>query len=274
MNSEQTEEAILNDIPRITSRKIDLNKKEIFLYNIIDEFKEIDYSITNKMFTYPQSFLKYSTTTYISPAYHLNQYLDNILEYNKIIINEKGKFQDVYNAKFNIDVNSIFILIKSLLDRLVTLLSFYYKKIQIKSTFGRIKDTGIASGLMNKVLELKGNDPIMEFVYNQYHDWIKWAVEPRNMIIHRHDLRSNFIYPVDGIEIPEHYIINIFEEITIESFDNKYNHIARFVEELYFMVDSIVRTLSKKEYNFSSIHFKDKEFFRGMKLKKKMRHYK
>jgi hypothetical protein len=259
------ERTILIDIPRVSKLKINLKDKEKFFFDSVDKLKELDFNVIEKMYVSPQYFLMYSKSTYIAPAYYLNQYLDNIIEYNKLLINDHKMFEELYKSKFNIDVNSIFISIKILLDRLVTILSFYYKGIEIKGTFGRIKENGKATALMSIVLQLKETDSIMNFIYEQYNEWIKYAVEPRDMIIHHHDLGTNFIYPADGVILPEHYIINLFEELTSEAYDNKYkyNFLAGFVENLYYMIDSIILSLPELEYNFSRIHFKDKSYFKN-----------
>ncbi|MEV9639809.1 hypothetical protein ABZ756_03830 [Mammaliicoccus sciuri] len=68
--------------------------------------------------------------------------------------------------QLNVYVQALFTSIKTALDRIIPLLTFYYSGVSLESTFGRIKENGKTKGLMSVVIQLKDNDDIMEFIYD------------------------------------------------------------------------------------------------------------
>lgn len=165
-----------------------------------------------------------------------------------------------------VHVQNILISIKCLLDRLVSILSFYFNGISLDSTFGRIKKNGKASGLMSIVLTLKETNKYMEFIYDEYFEWIKDIVEPRDIIIHYNDMHISSHTTADGREFFIHNHIRIFEDQEIDS-DNQnlgpedghyYKSLMKNVQRLYRFYDITFKVLESMEIKYKKSHFVNK----------------
>lgn len=264
----KNKELIVEQIPQFTRNKLDLSSKLSILENYakhIDDKEEKmgvkieDLNLSDHLF--------HSKSSFIAPAYHLNEYLNLVEEYN---INYMGKGfteeLEIIKIKFNVKVHDIFISIKSLLDRLVAIFTYYYPGITKSTTFGRIKDLK-SSGLMSKVQELKDKDPLMMFIYEEYNFWIKSAVAPRDIVTHYNDLGFQIKQTMDGRIIPTHIEKKLFEkhnkptikvsftsEITDEMLDDiiptdmNYKDLIRFVNNLYDFFEKVFAYLICKDF--------------------------
>ena len=95
--------------------------------------------------------------TYLAPAYHYNNYVDKLLfdtvwddeKYNMIEENLISGF--LRRNAYQIEIQALLLSIKSALDRMVSILSYYYKGFGPYTTFGRVNDSGKSSGFMKTI---------------------------------------------------------------------------------------------------------------------------
>ena len=196
----------------------------------------------------------------VAPAYNLNQYLTKLNEIT--VYFNLGGFNDAQltQTELNIYMNQIFISIKTLLDRCVSLFTFYFKGISTTSTFGHVKDNGKSSGLMSKVLEMKGESPIHEYVYENYKSWIKQTIRPRDLVIHYNDLSTDYQYPADNRIIPIHLNNRVFNNETTNDSkedyrDYTYKSFYQIIHELYEFYLTLVYSLSDLSYKITLSHY-------------------
>jgi len=147
--------------------------------------------------------------SFIAPAWHYNSYIDHLLrdlfwqDFKSRIPPEDRPSNIMRRLSFQVPAQSVLLAVKSGLDRLVLLLSYYYRGFSPNTTFGRIKNDGRASGLMAYALTNAATDPIFRFLVDDYHRWIKFAVEPRDVITHHNDMMAEFVFDAEtGIELP------------------------------------------------------------------------
>ncbi|MCT8975008.1 hypothetical protein N4T77_00195 [Clostridium sp. CX1] len=262
---ENQQKGMFLDIPIFRNCTFDLER----LQKEIDSFEEYlfvkeDHQTSLKSNLH--GYISYSKATYLAPAYNYNKYIEHLIEYNINIMNKKySKNLECYEQLFTIEIQNIFISIKCLLDRLVTILSFYYKGISITSTFGRISENNKANGLMSEVLKRKENDELMGFIYSEYNSWIKEIVEPRDIIMHYNDMYCNVHYTADGREFFMHSNIRIFDENRNDSWDlpspdegHYYKSLMKSVQNVYEFFDTTFEVLKKKNIIYQRYHFKEK----------------
>ncbi|MFD2446607.1 hypothetical protein ACFSO7_21950 [Bacillus sp. CGMCC 1.16607] len=138
--------------------------------------------------------------TYIGVAYHYNKYIDDLYfdiswdEIKYTISESEYVSTAVREAKFITNLQSVLTTIKTGLDRLVAIFSYYYNGFSSDTTFGHIKESGSFKGFMNTVDRLKKEDELMSYIYDQYIEWISFAVKPRNIIMHYNDLTTSWHY--------------------------------------------------------------------------------
>lgn len=241
-------------IKEILSYKINLDQRLDLLLNYRQRFfLKNDSSNLTSLLDHPYSdlctLIDEMSTSYVAPAYHYNSYIDNLIKDltwgdNKYSIDESLWESNVLRrVKYQSDIQSVFLSIKTCLDRLVSIFSYYVKGISTSTTFGRYKVSGKASGLMSKVNELKNTDDLMAYIEKSYHEWIKFAVSPRDTISHYNDLsRGYFFDSSTGFEIPIHgsrkLMSNSADEdtftfISVKAFIDKwYEFFARVIGEL------------------------------------------
>jgi len=191
--------------------------------------------------------------SYLAPAYHYNYYIDALItdifwddiKYN--IPENEHLSNKLRVASYQINMQALFLSIKMALDRLVLLFSYYYKGFSTSTTFGRYNEKGKPTGFMSKVNELKDKDSIMEYIEEQYQEWIKIAVSPRDTISHYNDLAQGYIFDSKTMsEIPIHINERLFLNI-----DNNYSfnvfNLKTIVEYWYAFFDKIISELLKKD---------------------------
>ena len=214
-----------------------------------------------------RGFISNSNASYLAPAYNYNNYIEYIIQFNiRRKNNEHQLIPHCNDHLATIQVQNIFISIKCLLDRLVSILSFYFNGISVDTTFGRVKKNGKASGLMSTVLSLKETNKYMEFIHKEYYEWIKDIVEPRDIIIHYNDMDIQSHPTADGREFFMHRHIKIFEnqetELPIQTPDYEdghyYKSLMKSVQKLYRFYDITFEVLKNMDIKYKKSHFIEK----------------
>lgn len=157
----------------------------------------------------------------IAPFHHYNNYIDYYVkdflwDDIKYSLNEDSPRDSniLRRTKYQIEIQALLTSIKTGLDRFVSLFSYYYKGIPPHTTFGRYKEEkNKFDGFMSVVANNKDNDQLMNFIYENYFDWIKMAVAPRDMITHYNDLGLYYEFnsEIQG-NIPVHYNERLIKE--------------------------------------------------------------
>ena len=198
--------------------------------------------------------------TYLAPAYHLKNYSKIVNDpYASGLFNNDLRRHKTHSL-FKIEFQEILISIKSLLDRLVKLLSIKYKGIDINSTFGRfdkVKNKG--RGLMSYAYQFSDKDEYFKRLVYEYESWIIKAVLPRDKVVHYNDLpiiyRTTFNpdspFTNDDLTIV-HLNKNLTDGVDIENTEDvdeiayDIDNITEFVKKLYNLFDYTIETLMKK----------------------------
>ena len=206
--------------------------------------------------------------SYTAPAYHYNNYIEAIIrdmfwdDIKYEIPEEEREWGALRRAKYQMEVQAIFLSIKMALDRLVLVFSYYYRGVSTDTTFGRYRDNGRPRGLMSKVNELKDSDDLMTYIESAYHQWIKIAVSPRDMITHYNDLAIHFEWDSDlATIIPSHVNQRIIEKKNEgrtpnnksavdqqEKIGNTFSfvHLCHFVSSWYEFCERIISSLIER----------------------------
>lgn len=260
---------IVDDIPLYKNLKINLKHLRKQYLNIIDTISEYE--------KYPEGiicplsyYLDNSKSTFLSPAYLLNNYLDTLTEYTIKYLNRKTQLgeEEIFKEESTIIIQNLFISIKCLLDRLVPIISFYYKGLSLTSTFGRIKEDNKSSGLMGRVIQDKEKDDMFQYIYEEYNEWIKDIVAPRDVVIHYNDMELRTQPTADGRIIIFHIENKIFnddkgkEGLFDEPSEHYYKSIAKHVERLYTFYKTIFNFLKSKDIIYTKQHFENEELFK------------
>ena len=213
-------------------------------------------------------YLNNSHASYLAPAYNYNCYLNLLIENNiKRMNNDNMDSLENADYYYTIIIQNLLISIKSLLDRTVPIFSFYYNGFSLETTFGHFNfETSKATGSMQTVIQKKQKDKLMEFIYNEYCNWIKYIVEPRNTIIHYNDLQSQYRYAMDERQFPMHYNIKIFgktvDDRTFYRDDGfYYKSLMSNVQDIYYFLDMIFNVLIKKKIIYRKEHFIENEAY-------------
>gem|GEM_PF-6041910 len=128
--------------------------------------------------------------SYLAPAYHFNNYLT-------LIDKDSQSNNSIDMLSYQIEAQSTFISLKTSLDRLVEVFRYFYKGISPHTTFGRYRENGKARGFMQIVDKEKESDTLLSKIEKEYWEWIKEAVEPRDLISHYQDLGLVYVIEVD-----------------------------------------------------------------------------
>ncbi|MFW2504584.1 hypothetical protein [Clostridium diolis] len=194
--------------------------------------------------------LRQMLPSYISPAYHFNKYMDDL--YTDIFWDEIKFEMDeeismaLREAKFIANLQGVITSIKTALDRMVVIFSYYYPGFAWYTTFGHIADNK-GKRFMGKVCELAPRDTLMKFILDEYNSWIKMAVEPRNIIIHYNDLQTGWHFDSDiPAEIPIH-ICNKSMDKKYESFSFSFITIHEYCDRWYNFFDKVLEHLLKMD---------------------------
>ena len=193
-------------------------------------------------------FLNSIRPAFVGPAYSLNKYIDAYVEdvfWDDIkyeVDQEKRMSSSLRAISITIEMQNCLLLIKSGLDRLVRLFSFYDRGIASTSTFGRIKENGSAKGFMSQVVSKKDTNPMYSFIYNEYMQWIQECVRPRDAIVHYSDFATSYGY--DSDTITEHPVgFSAREDVLAVSFPS----LVEYVNRYYNFYNQIFSMLAAQE---------------------------
>lgn len=157
-----------------------------------DETYETYYGCKNKsLVSCAWLFLRANQPSIIAPAYNYNQMVDNEIAYIKNTEDNYHYF-DLDFCTYIAAMQNCLSSIKTGLDRLVKLLSLYYKGISTSSTFGHEKSEGKYTGLLSYAYQQQDNDELLKYILEQYDYWIKDCVASRDTITHYNDLVCAF----------------------------------------------------------------------------------
>jgi hypothetical protein len=201
--------------------------------------------------------------SYLAPAYHYNNYIDAIMtditwDDIKYDTQEEEWISNIRRrANFQIEIQALLLSIKTGLDRLVSIFSYYYRGFSLDTTFGRIKDNDKPQGFMSTVVENEENDELLKFIKSEYLKWIKLAVQPRDIITHYNDLGLIFEFKPDLLlTTPIH-----FSERLVKTKETKNMDVSRFTYEdilffstnWYYFFDKVMNELLKRELVITSV---------------------
>lgn len=206
-------------------------------------------------------FLNVSHASYLAPAYNYNRYINLLIDSNIKRMNKELENSFQVNYYYTILIENVLISIKALLDRMVPVISFYESGISLSTTFGHVDlNTLKSKGFMSHVVRHKDSNDLMKFIYDEYVNWIKKVVEPRNTIIHYNDLKSETRYTADGREFPMHYNVKVFSDISDErEFEWEdgfyYKSLMKNVQDVYYFFDAIMHYLKNHDLKYQREHF-------------------
>lgn len=148
---------------------------------------------------------------------------------------------------YKIESQSIFLSIKAGLDRISTILKYFYPEVSSYTTFGRINENGKSRGLMSIANKLKNSDPLMKYMHDQYFEWVQDMVKLRDRVSHYEDL----------------YIINTLDDDLKSHYKHIYLYTTSDSEEKYDEYDfEYFHTIVEKWHDFFFFtieNLKDKE---------------
>lgn len=219
----------------------------------IEKFNQINESINRKVYD-SDEFLKLSSIlvefrfNYIAPQFFLERLIETEKEYfetkmNDMMLQGVVDQNSMYNSLLDLklEVNNLLINIKMSLDRIVKILSLFYRGFASSSTFGHINEDGKTKDFMSYVVKHQSQDKLLGFIFENYHQWIKFAVLPRNQIMHYENLIIGF--PID--------LQSNVMSISYQSADDfKFNieDLKQYTNNWYTLINEIFKTLEKK-YN-------------------------
>jgi len=222
--------------------KINWSQNKSFDQSMKDKFVDISYKIDMMI------------PSIIAPVYHYNNYIDFVLK-------DKLEMKSLYKTCYQIESQSTFIALKIGLDRMVQIFNFYYKGISSHTTFGRYKESGKPRGFMAVVENGKENDPLLEYIFKQYHKWIQIAVAPRDVITHYKDLGLVYVMEVDTenpidsdfnfrpVHITKEISNGINDQTEISDIGVTHIELKELVDNWYSFYNNIMGELLKRSTN-------------------------
>lgn len=195
---------------------------------------------------------------YIAPFYHYNNYIDSFIKdflwddvKYSIPENEERDSNILRRLKYQIEIQAIFISIKTQLDRLILLMCYFYTGINYNTTFGRYRENKSPKGFMNLVSANKDSDDLLKFIDYNYTDWIKIAVTPRDMVIHYNDMSLMYSFDSDTMgSVPVFYNAELMktkgsEDKPVYSFTHL--ELKQLVEKYKIFIEVVLEELLAKE---------------------------
>lgn len=226
---------------------------QITLNQRIEEFNRINKSINQKVYG-SDEFLKLSLIlvefrfNYIAPQFFLERLIETEKEYfetkmNDMMLQGVVDQNSMYNSLLDLklEVNNLLINIKMSLDRIVKILSLFYRGFASSSTFGHINEDGKTKGFMSYVAKHQSEDKLLGFIFENYHQWIKFAVLSRNQIMHYENLIIEFPINLQNNEV-------LISYRTTDNFKFNIEDLKRYTDNWYTFINEIFKTLGEK-YN-------------------------
>lgn len=188
--------------------------------------------------------------SYLAPALHFNNYLESLaidieMEETKHDLAEDAPRPCNTLRRLSVDAyaTSVLLAIKSGLDRLVRILSFYYPGIARHTTWGRFDKKGKPSGFMTVVERGMLNEQFLANLNAAHLRWIQQAVGPRDALIHYQDAISIWCFlPKSGALIQSHEVADADGQVHSYGI----NVLTSYVDEWYQLADSVLLTLATR----------------------------
>jgi hypothetical protein len=188
--------------------------------------------------------------SYLAPCIHLNQYLDWVtfdLECEQGLHNPDIELERPSNIArrtyIEVFAHSVLVSLKSALDRLVPVASFYFPGLSSHMTWGRIEN-GKTRNFMSIVERGRRDDELLEYLSRQYEEWIRVVVAPRDEIIHYADLLVTWKFQsgAEGVAItPVHSSSRQVEAPVLNA-----SALSSFVNAYYALADRALLTLAAR----------------------------
>lgn len=187
-------------------------------------------------------------SSYLAPALQLNNYLEwtaTDIEWDEIKydleerdLRPSGMLRRVSSEAY---AAATLLAIKSGLDRLVRILSFYYPGIAAHTTWGRYEDGQPGSGFMAVVKKNMSTDRLLTTLDAAYIRWIKLAVAPRDALMHYEDATTTWhLMPEENALVPIHFVGDVKNQL------HKYGVgvLSTYVNEWYKLIDETLLSLA------------------------------
>lgn len=224
-------------------------------------------TITKYPFLPPSIYLSSSYSTFLAPAHHLNVYSSILRQLNERVYSNNDTSININDPEIKLfqkllgtQVQTIIISVKSLLDRLSKIFTYFYPGLNPKHCTFSKPEAKRNKGLMAKVMESKDTDEIMMYVYTEYEFWIKDAVKARDEIIHYNDLEARISHVNGQRVLVYHSDISNLDE---QGFPNEYVYkdLERIVENLYIFFEKSITMLTTKQIKLQRGHFDKAELY-------------
>ncbi|MDH1260739.1 hypothetical protein N5C62_23995 [Pseudomonas atacamensis] len=189
-------------------------------------------------------------SSFLSPAMHLNHYLDWMIEmgiddfsgtWSSSEKPKTGPSLHLQSSMGSVYATSILISIKSALDKLVRVLQFYFSGISSHTTWGKY---GKGGGFMNFAQLNSGSEPLLKYVTESYDRWIHLAVAPRNALIHYKDSQGSWEYLKDQLLFVRTHCV---QDQDGNVFNYGVDTLCEFVREWYVLSKHVLSELSTRQ---------------------------
>lgn len=253
----------LNEMDSIIDQRAEL--KEYLYQHKIDLEQKVDQIIawancfticriecqTDSVQTEPHeltSFFNEIRPAFVGPAYCLNKYIDAYIE---DVFCDDIKYEvdpdqctspSLRAITITVEMQNCLLSIKSGLDRLVRLFSIYDRGISSASTFGRIKENGKGRGFMSQVISKKDSNPLYSFIYDEYLQWIKDCVQPRDAIVHYSDFATNYGFDSETLTVHPVGTNERDEDLSVGFYS-----LVKYVNRYYNFYDKVTSMIAKQE---------------------------
>ena len=182
-------------------------------------------------------YLESNLTSLFSPAYNFNNFMQSYINYLENT-DEHFHVTDISFIEYFCSIHNCLISIKSGLDRIGQLFSYYYKGVAKYATFGHIdkkgKYTSFLAFVNQKINANKEDAIIFQYIMDNYNQWIKDCVSPRDQVIHYNDLTYCESYNEE---------FELSEPIAISNNMIKFSVINQYINNFYKFVDKIFEYL-------------------------------
>jgi hypothetical protein len=189
-------------------------------------------------------------SSYLAPGLQLNNYLESTatdLEWEEtkydLAVDAPRPSNMLRRVRPDVYAASVLLAIKSGLDRLVRIFSFYFKGIAPHTTWGRYRADGVPSGFMTVVAEGKLGDGFLHYLHDAYGAWIQAAVAPRDALIHYRDAESRWHFLAEERALTQTHVVT-----DADGTDSAYGlaTLCDYVENWYRLADFALLTLASR----------------------------
>lgn len=174
--------------------KIWLKKDFSFSKSIYQEMLSTNSYIDDRrseLITLSWKYLKNNITSFLSPAFNFNRLIQSYINYLNAL-DEHCPMSNIEFVEYFCSIHTCLISIKTGLDRIAQLFSYFYRGVSKSTTFGHIKENGKYTGFLsfvNQKIKSKDDDAFLfEHIMRNYDSWTKECVSPRDQIIHYNDI--------------------------------------------------------------------------------------